>query len=373
MATVTRTTNPLPLHDLEPHRFEDLVRQLAYDFRDWQKLEATGRAGSDDGFDARGLERMPAGESAVALEESTDSIDEMEPATRLWLIQCKREKAIGPKKIRTYVEGLPPEEPIHGVLFAAACDFSKATRDAFEAACRDKGYAEIYLWGKAEIEDSLFQPKNDHLLFAYFGISLRLRKRSLQTSLRAMAATKKTLRRVFQSSHAIVFRGVESEYPKLPGDEKPTWIVVWNSDIELAHDGLRINFRAYQAYVSNDGDKWDAANAFGLQRSTFHDGRWGEPDRHPQASEVDTFWYGLDEKNKSWMHINGRMPYERVLAIDEVGDELFSGPIIYVDSQDRWLFDGTYAYIQPNSSFAEAVPCEAHTRIEVFPASTRRV
>ena len=39
----TRTLNPLPFNMLEPKRFEDLVRQLAYDFRHWQMLEATGR------------------------------------------------------------------------------------------------------------------------------------------------------------------------------------------------------------------------------------------------------------------------------------------------------------------------------------------
>lgn len=55
-AVVTRTTNPLPFQDLEPKRFEDLIRQLAYDFRQWRRLEATGRSGGDDGFDARGLE-----------------------------------------------------------------------------------------------------------------------------------------------------------------------------------------------------------------------------------------------------------------------------------------------------------------------------
>jgi hypothetical protein len=53
---VTRTLNPLPFHDLEPRRFEDLIRQLAYDFRPWLRLEATGRAGSDEGFDVRGIE-----------------------------------------------------------------------------------------------------------------------------------------------------------------------------------------------------------------------------------------------------------------------------------------------------------------------------
>ena len=56
MAAVTRTLHPLPFENLEPKRFEDLVRQLAYDFRVWRSLEATGRSGSDDGFDARGYE-----------------------------------------------------------------------------------------------------------------------------------------------------------------------------------------------------------------------------------------------------------------------------------------------------------------------------
>ena len=56
MARATRTTNPLPFSDLEPRRFEDLIRQLVYDFKTWRKLEATGRSGSDGSFDARGYE-----------------------------------------------------------------------------------------------------------------------------------------------------------------------------------------------------------------------------------------------------------------------------------------------------------------------------
>ena len=48
-ATPTRTYNPLPFTELEPKRFEDLVRQLVYDFRPWRRLEATGRSGSSTG------------------------------------------------------------------------------------------------------------------------------------------------------------------------------------------------------------------------------------------------------------------------------------------------------------------------------------
>ena len=55
---VTKTLGPLHFEDLEPHRFEDLVRELVYDFKDWQSIEATGRSGPDDGFDIRAYERV---------------------------------------------------------------------------------------------------------------------------------------------------------------------------------------------------------------------------------------------------------------------------------------------------------------------------
>jgi hypothetical protein len=62
---------PLPFTDLEPKRFEDLVRQLVYDFRPWRRLEATGRSGSDDGFDARALEIVEATDTPTAASQAT--------------------------------------------------------------------------------------------------------------------------------------------------------------------------------------------------------------------------------------------------------------------------------------------------------------
>ncbi|HTB77319.1 MAG TPA: hypothetical protein VK762_28940, partial [Polyangiaceae bacterium] len=96
-ATTTRTLNPLPFQDLEPHRFEDLVRQLAYDFRRWKSLEATGRSGSDEGLDIRATE--------VVVDDESDVDDEGDPAARivgerLWIFQCKREKSLAQKRVR---------------------------------------------------------------------------------------------------------------------------------------------------------------------------------------------------------------------------------------------------------------------------------
>jgi hypothetical protein len=58
MPKISRTYGQIHFEDLDPHRFEDLVRQLAYDFKDWQTIEGTGRSGSDDGIDIRAFERV---------------------------------------------------------------------------------------------------------------------------------------------------------------------------------------------------------------------------------------------------------------------------------------------------------------------------
>jgi hypothetical protein len=47
------------------------------------------------------------------------------------------------------------------------------------------------------LEDQLYQPKNDNLLFAYFGISLQIRKRTIRTALRSRLAMKKKAETVF--------------------------------------------------------------------------------------------------------------------------------------------------------------------------------
>jgi hypothetical protein len=119
-ATPTRTYNPLPFTDLEPKRFEDLVRQLVYDFRPWRRLEATGRSGSDDGFDARALEIVEAPDAAAPVDqdEPEDERAADGAADRLWLIQCKRERIITPAKLKGYLAeiSLAADEKLHGII-----------------------------------------------------------------------------------------------------------------------------------------------------------------------------------------------------------------------------------------------------------------
>src|SRR5581483_244765 len=244
----TRTTNPLPFEVLEPHRFEDLVRQLVYDFRNWRALEATGRSGSDEGFDARGFEIISGGEEQAEPDEEIAE-SEIAPVSRttdrVWLIQCKREKRIPPKKLVGYLRDIPEQErnALYGIVFVGASDFSKTARDAFRTAVRELGFTEAYLWGKGEVEDMLFQPKNDHLLFAYFGVSLQTRRRLLQTDVRAKLRKKRNaVRAMSEHGPALIRDATDERAPYLDEDtgqtriERGRWVV--RNYKGCFHDGL---------------------------------------------------------------------------------------------------------------------------------------
>lgn len=206
----TRTIGPLHFEDLEPKRFEDLVRQLADEFKSWRKLEAIGRSGSDDGFDARGYEIVATDAQSSASQEEGEVVEESLTLNEsindmLWLIQCKRERAIGPKALVKYLNDtvLGPDERLHGLVFTAACDFLKRARDDFAKKCREMNLEERHLWGKAELEDRLFRPENDHLLFAYFGFSLSIRRRSQQADLRARLTMKRKANRMLKEQSRV--------------------------------------------------------------------------------------------------------------------------------------------------------------------------
>jgi len=208
MSSPTRTIGPLHFEDLEPRRFEDLVRQLIYDFRPWRALEGTGRTGSDDGFDVRGYEVAQVLDvaSVERIDIEADDVPIADEGERVWLIQCKREQTLTPAKILKHLDDIPQAsfEGLYGAIFVAACNFSKKTRDAYRDWCRSAGVSEANLWGKAELEYMLFQPKNDNLLFAYFGFSLLIRRRSIKTQLRARLAIKRKCERILSQKYISV-------------------------------------------------------------------------------------------------------------------------------------------------------------------------
>ena len=339
--STTRTLNPLPFNALEPKRFEDLVRQLAYDFRPWRILEATGRTGSDEGYDARGFEVT--GDDDDVDDENQDNNAAPPPRTadRIWLIQCKRERAIGPTKMRQYLGDISDDDAqnLYGVIFTAACDFSIATRDALHKWARERGISEVHIWGKGEIEDQLFQPKNDHLLFAYFGISLQIRRRSARTSLRSMMTMKRKVMRHLgegeYGSTVILLRDPEAENYPYRGQalhEKYGWCVRMFSGNDVGN--IKVQWRSFYAFLDEDRITWDYANIQDGITTDFED-VWltgkERSERRRLSHEIHGFWYDeILESQRGMFNVFGVFKYDEILEIDERGDNAAPFPHVYV-------------------------------------------
>jgi len=367
MANITRTINPLHFEDLEPHRFEDLARQLVYDFREWSNLEATGTKGSDDGFDVRGRELIVHGDSD---EEGADTASEAEE--RIWLIQCKREKLISPKNMGVYLKNifLLKQEPIHGIIFIAACNFSKKTRDAFISQIRENGVKEFQLWGKSELEDLLFQPKNDHLLFAYFGISLLIRHRTIKTTLRSRIATKKKALAAIEESTGVggvLIRDANDTHYPYKGDvpdfaKFPPWKIYNYEDQE--HDGLKFLTRKIMAYLADDKIHFD----FIADIDTINN--WNDPWRIEEKSspELVKKWRELPEQNRAYIEVYRVINYDNILAIDEDGDNHFEGPHFYVTYNNPK--DGPFSPYE-TAKLSNCLIGEGHVTMTVYDLENR--
>ena len=382
MAIPTRTINPLHFEDLEPHRFEDLVRQLVYDFREWTALEATGRQGSDDGFDARGWERVaPPFHRTVTDEDEPEeeATAEIKIEDRVWLIQCKREKTITPKKLSAYLNAINAAEAdaLYGLIFVAACDFSKKARDEYRKWCAEKGIAEFLIWGRAELEDILFQPKNDHLLFGYFGISLQIKRRSARAALRSMLATKRqTIKYLGEieefSREPVLLRDPEADsYPdsdKIADfDERPLWRVY--DFVGHYHAGIKILVRTHLAYLADDGVKWDFEAR--IRTNSHHDDPWPVRVEDNLDAKAHKFWNEIPERNRATLEIVGFVRYEDILAIDEDGDEMFPHPHIYLrfDPEFGPFQQGVIVDLAVGGRFGRTASAEEKDRVEFFPKS----
>jgi hypothetical protein len=347
---VTRTTNPLHLEDLEPHRFEDLIRQLIHGYRNWVSIEALGRAGSDDGIDILAVEAVD--ELAVDVDEDVEDAEPIPHKTRTWIIQCKRERSIAPKKAARYVaESLKGKTDIYGFILAAAADFSKKARDAFRAAIAETSVREAHMWGKAELEDKLFLPENDHLLFAYCGISLSLRRRSVGAKIARALAIKRKLMKVIPlregTGRRVLLRDPAAEdYPFIKDlasfRKAPRWLYFEPAG-HAPPDHIRFVVRRAQGWFNQTTGEWAIPE---MRRLTPENDRlWGMPDDQwsVEDEEDKQFRETVPAEHQATIEISRILSYSRVLVVDEIGDAFNEGPHLVVEwDQERGFFEPEY-------------------------------
>ena len=367
---VTRTLGPIHFEDLDPHRFEDLIRQLAYDFRQWQSIESTGRGGSDDGFDIRAYETAPTLEAFGGDEdEPEDAPHPMEG--HLWMIQCKREKSLGPKRVAAIINhGVVPNAPPYGYILAAPANFSKASHDAFREKLRERGVMEFYLWGAGELEDMLYQPKNDHILFAFFGISLSSRRRSRATEIRATVGAKNKLLRILgddPSFKPVLLRDIkDTHYPYKKEysdfDERPRWKKYLT--VKLHPLGLAVSIGGYYAYFDKTKAECDFTKM--VNQYLAMDGQPLDEKRIAQGNAVKGFWEQLPHATKATYVRNGLVRFDAIVFIDDKGDSEYDCPHVFIDFRARrGPFWGFSEYLEMNESYVESL--DKLKRVDIFP------
>ena len=387
MARATITMNPLHFEDLEPHRFEDLIRQLIYDYRQWKTLEAIGRAGGDEGIDIRAVERMRSQltDEATPLDDTLPEIEDIEPEGRVWIIQCKRELQIGPTKIRRIVSDNLSElvDKPYGYILVAACHFSKKARDAFREEVLNNGVEEFNLWGKEEVEDQLYLPKNDHLLFAYFGISLQVRRRSLKTETRARLALKKRLTDILGAIDIPRHDGVlirdprDEQYPYIKSTEDfikaPRWRY-WSFYGHEPPDHVAFIYRKHYAYVNLETKEYDILpeSDEGVPQSYMPEDiekAWRDPKN--LAGKYHKYWWNqVPEANRAWYTEVRIIPYERIIAIDNIGDKYYRSPHLLVEYESNGQPFKSHAkgqFIEPFGQYRNIIAVSDCKRVSYFP------
>jgi hypothetical protein len=371
---ITRTLGPIHFEDLDPHRFEDLVRQLTYDFKQWQSIESTGRGGADDGFDIRAYEVLPPSTTPDDEETQEDAPHPMEG--NLWMIQCKREKELGPKRVEAIVsDAVNADSPPYGYILAAPAHFSKAAHDKFREELRNRGVMEFYLWGAGELEDMLYQPKNDHILFAFFGISLTSRRRSRTTEIRAAVNVKNKLRRVLgddPSHQSVLLRDLQdAHYPYEDKykdfDKRPRWKEY--SAVAFHPLGLIVSVARHYAYIDKPKAEWDFTKTVNnvLPVQGQHRKR-RDVDKEEQRNAVKDFWELLPRAKRTTFVYNGFVRFDSITFIDDKGDSEYECPHLFIDFHSgRGPFSGSIQYLEINEHYHETL--EGLKRIEIFPKS----
>jgi hypothetical protein len=372
--TISRTFAPIHFEDLDPHRFEDLVRELIYDFRDWQSIEATGRSGDDAGFDIRAFEKLQPLE--LPEPDDDDQVDARHPMDGpRWMIQGKREKTLTPSDVKKILADVDTNDPPYGYILAASAVFSKKSYDTFRDELRSKGVMEFYLWGRAELEDMLHLPKNDRILFTFFGISLVSRRRSRTTEVRATVNMKNKLYKMLGEPHANLHKAVlirdinDTHYPF--GDEyadferNPRWI---ERTVARHHpNGLFVENREYYAYVDKEKREWDFtehADALFYRRTIVTDE--AREEHNENAQDVLAVWNFLPRAKQGMFMVAGFLPYTDIVLADPSGDAHYSHPHLYAEfSGGSGPYSGFYERLTIQREKIEKD--ETWRRIEFFP------
>jgi hypothetical protein len=100
-------------------------------------------------------------------------------------------------------------------------------------------------------------------------------------------------------------------------------------------DGLHFIVHRHFAYLGEDGEEWDYAEAMDDGPVHYHFDTWSQ-DKSDEASAARSTamseWDALHESTRAWYEILAVLPYDNILDIDEKGDEHCQSPHIFTSA-----------------------------------------
>lgn len=283
---------------------------------------------------------------AVSFDDYDEQVYTVERESRF---QCRRYKSLGPSKARTAArEVIPdPNQPPYGAILVAPIDLSAKAVSAFRSEALSRGASEAHVWGRSAIEDQLFVGDNDHLLFAYFGISIRARRRSQLANLREIISPKRklvtalgwgdsvALRRLDHNAPSLLVRDAEdSSYWVVTGENDPTgpaapWQLVAASELHPA--ALIVITKTYLGRRLSD-ETWDVLpETAETPGDLARDLRFQEELTDPPSPSRFELSESIDDDERMTIQEIRVIPYVRILEVDRHGDSAFPCPHVFCE------------------------------------------
>jgi uncharacterized protein (UPF0248 family) len=119
------------------------------------------------------------------------------------------------------------------------------------------------------------------------------------------------------------------------------------------HNGISLLIGDFYAYLADDRIKWDFVDK--INNAIIHDDPWYKElikDNEDLKERIRFFWSDIPENNRASFKVERVIPYDRIIEIDEHGDNVASErevvPHLYVQYiNDRIPFEeGFWEYVQ---------------------------
>jgi hypothetical protein len=218
----------------------------------------------------------------------------------------------------------------------------------------------------------LHLPKNDHILFTFFGISLVSRRKSRATEIRAVVNTKNKLLKLLGEHprhQSILLRDAKdvhypykAEYKDF--EKRPRWKEF--PVVGMHPLGLEVQVAKRFAFCDPSKKEWDFSEAVNLVYRQVNDKE--REKNHELRQNVESFWEFFQKAHQAKLVVCGFVRFDSIVVIDSEGDSKYKFPHIYVDFQgSRGPFSGFYQYLEISEHHHE--PVDGLKRVKKFPAT----